>query len=219
MAFYCLLEPQAVRGMFPLGAYCWWHTASLAGSATFLCRSECQSPPVLQQPSGLHYQSSTSSALQKVLCILFLDLISSSFPVLLPAQCSSTLLVSFQILLQIQDFLENPQLQGKVDKNSGPKQKYLPMFQTLKEHPLQTTALSTINIANVVSRHQFPAPGSWQALSVALVWLEQPQFHFQRRTGSAVSYSSASFTARQRLERSRAFSKWKMKLQPAEEQH
>lgn len=58
-----------------------------------------------------------------------------------------------------------------------------------------------------------------EILFVVQVWLEQPQFHFQQHTENSVFYSSASFTARQRLERSRAFSKWKVELQPAEKQY
>lgn len=69
------------------------------------------------------------------------------------------------------------------------------------------------------SQHQAHDNHCKEILFVAQVWLEQPQFHFQQHTENAVFYSSVSFTARQRLERSRAFSKWKMKLQPAEEQH
>jgi len=69
------------------------------------------------------------------------------------------------------------------------------------------------------SQHQAHDNHCKEILFVASVQLEQPQFHFRRHIENAVFYSSVSFTARQCLERSRAFCKWKMKLQPAEEQH
>lgn len=109
------------------------HSLPCRVSASFPSRPQCQSSPILQQSSGLCYcWSSTSFTLQKMPCFLFLDLISKSFPMLLPAQCSSTLVVSFQILCKFRTFWKTLQCERRLIKNTGPKQKYFSVFQMLR---------------------------------------------------------------------------------------
>lgn len=71
----------------------------------------------------------------------------------------------------------------------------------------------------MISQHLAHENHCKEILFVVQVWLEQQQFDFHWYSENSVFYSSASFTARQRLERSRAFSKCKVELQPAEKQH
>lgn len=90
-------------------------------------------------------------------CLLFLDLISKSFPMLLPAQCSSILLVSFQILLQIQDSLENSHMWEKADLKTLAQSKNISLcFRHWEWAPLakERAKLFLMQYVGMRSQHQ-----------------------------------------------------------------
>lgn len=96
----------------------------------------------------------------------FLILSSNSFLCSLQSSVAAPGLCFSKSFCKFRTFWETLKCERRLIKNTSPKQKYFPVFQTLKEWPplANESASIIIIIFNAIGGHEIPAPGPWQPL-------------------------------------------------------